>query len=144
MQRILLSSLAFVAFGTTCAMAADMVVKAPVYKAPVPVVDMWTGFYVGANIGYGAGGWNAASNQRVFDFESTTANPNVKGLTAGIQAGYNWRINPQWLLGIEADIQDPLKAGQTWSDPGLGIPCGDCPPPRRLRPASGRPSLAVA
>ncbi len=103
---------------------------------------MWTGFYVGGSVGYGAGGWNASSNQRVFNFESTTADPNVKGVTAGIQAGYNWRFAPKWVIGIEAEIVDPLKAGQVWNDPGLtgasiAIPGG-------LRAALRRTRLAVA
>ncbi|HSV23009.1 MAG TPA: hypothetical protein VLJ17_08270, partial [Xanthobacteraceae bacterium] len=38
------------------ASAADLPVKAPVYKAPIAVpVYNWTGFYVGANIG---GAWS--------------------------------------------------------------------------------------
>ena len=36
--------------GIGAASAADMAVKAPVYKA-LPVVDPWVGFYVGANVG---------------------------------------------------------------------------------------------
>ncbi len=141
MKKHLLGALAFAAFGAASASAADLAVKAPVYKAaPVPIVDMWTGFYVGGSVGYGAGGWNASSNQRVFNFENTTANPNVKGVTAGLQAGYNWRFAPQWVVGIEAEIVDPLKAGQVWTDPGLGIPCGDCGPPADFVPRPGGPA----
>ena len=141
MKKHLLGALAFAAFGAASASAADLAVKAPVYKAaPVPIVDMWTGFYVGGSVGYGAGGWNASSNQRVFNFENTTANPNVKGVTAGLQAGYNWRFAPQWVVGIEAEIVDPLKAGEVWNDPGLGIPCGDCGPPGDFVPRPGGPA----
>ncbi len=120
MRNLLLSSLALFAFATAPATAADLARRAPVYKAPPPrIVDLWTGFYVGGSIGYGAGGWDAYSNQRVFNFESNTASPNVRGVTAGIQAGYNWRFAPQWLVGIETEIVDPLKAGQNWNDPGI-------------------------
>jgi outer membrane immunogenic protein len=38
------------------AQAADLPVKAPVYKAPVVAVRTWTGFYIGGNAGYG---WSA-------------------------------------------------------------------------------------
>jgi len=27
------------------------------------------------------------------------------GWNGGVQAGYNWQVAPQWLVGVEADIQ---------------------------------------
>jgi outer membrane immunogenic protein len=105
--------------GISAASAADMAVKAPVYKA-LPVVDPWVGFYVGANVGGSWGDWRADSNQRIYNFESFTANPKVNGVVGGVQAGYNWRLAPQWLWGIEGDIQATSeRASQTWIDPGL-------------------------
>jgi outer membrane immunogenic protein len=107
------------ALSVVSASAADMAVKAPVYKA-LPVVDPWVGFYVGANVGGSWGDWGADSNQRVYSFESFTANPKVNGVVGGVQAGYNWRLAPQWLWGVEGDIQATSeKASQTWIDPGL-------------------------
>lgn len=42
--------------GAVSANAADLRGKAPIYKAPPPVASYnWTGFDVGANVGYG---WN--------------------------------------------------------------------------------------
>ena len=100
------------------AAAADM--RAPVYKAPPPVYDPWTGGYVGINVGYSWGPWGASSNQPVFNFESLTASPKLNGWLGGFQAGYNWRGNGPWLLGIEGDIQiTGEKAAQTWIDPEL-------------------------
>jgi outer membrane immunogenic protein len=66
---------------------------------PVPV---WSGFYVGGNVG---GGWANASS----DFSTTgpvfgTANNNMAGIAGGVQAGYNWQQGPL-LLGAEADFQ---------------------------------------
>jgi outer membrane immunogenic protein len=137
-RNYFLGCLAFVALGTASASAADLAVKTPIYKAaPAPIVDMWTGFYVGANVGYGWGGWDASSNQRVFNFETTTASPNVKGVAAGIQAGYNWRVNPQWVVGIEADIEDPLSANQVWTDPGIAVSVS---PPSDFVPRPGGPA----
>jgi outer membrane immunogenic protein len=108
-------------FGVGNASAADMAVKAPVYKAPSPI-DPWVGFYVGANIGGSWGDWSANSNQRIYNFEIFTANPKVNGILGGLQAGYNWRLAPQWLWGIEGDIQATSeRASQTWTDPGLPI-----------------------
>jgi hypothetical protein len=51
-------------FGVGNASAADMAVKAPVYKAPSPI-DPWVGFYVGANIGGSWGDWSANSKKNL-------------------------------------------------------------------------------
>jgi outer membrane immunogenic protein len=47
-------SVAALAITAGGASAADMAVKAPVYR-PAPIVDPWAGFYVGANVGYSWG-----------------------------------------------------------------------------------------
>jgi outer membrane immunogenic protein len=106
------------------AFAADL----PVYtKAPPLALATWTGFYVGGNVGHSWGPWETASNQKVFNFESTTASPKVDGVVGGLQAGYNWQYNPQWVFGLEADIQiTGEKAKQGWGDPGLPIPPNNC------------------
>ncbi len=124
MRKILLAGVALAALGAgATAMAADLPVKAPVYKAP-PIVDLWTGFYVGGNVGYSWGNWNSNSpftlnfptgagvtattpagfaGAIAADF-ANTANPNVKGWIGGGQAGYNW-LRGQWLFGLEGDLQ---------------------------------------
>src|SRR2546422_8996003 len=60
------------------ASAADMAVKAPVYR-PAPVGDLWAGFYVGANVGYSWGDWRGGSRQRGYNFQAITAPPKVGG-----------------------------------------------------------------
>ena len=120
MHRIGLALLASTAL-IGSAVAADMPVKMPV-KAPVVVIDPWVGPYVGVNIGYSWGSWDSDSNQAVFDFASFNASPKVNGILGGIQAGYNMRLAPQWILGIEGDIQiTDEKAHQDWTDPGLPV-----------------------
>src|SRR6266481_5788257 len=128
MKKFVLS-VAALAITAAGASAADMAVKAPVYR-PAPIVDPWVGFYVGANVGYSWGDWRADSNQRVYNFEQFTARPKVDGVLGGVQAGFNWRVAPQWLFGIEADIQaTDEKARQTWIDPGLPNTLPPPPPP---------------
>jgi outer membrane immunogenic protein len=95
MRRFGLALLGSIALVGSAA-AADMPVKMPV-KAPVVVIDPWVGPYVGVNIGYSWGDWRSDSNQEIFNFESTTASPKVNGILGGLQAGYNWRLAPQWI-----------------------------------------------
>ncbi|HEX4552711.1 MAG TPA: outer membrane beta-barrel protein [Xanthobacteraceae bacterium] len=122
MKNVVLAGLALVALAAAVpAVAADMPLKAPM-MAPV-VVDPWTGFYAGANVGYSWGNWDSSSLSPLFptgagvtgttapglasailsDFSSTTSR-NVKGWVGGGQVGYNW-LNGSWLYGVEADIQ---------------------------------------
>jgi opacity protein-like surface antigen len=105
------------------ALAADLPVKAPVYKAPViaPVVYDWTGFYVGGNVGYSWADWDSTNvgGNSTFPGSSSafskTASPNVNGPFGGVQAGYNWQFNPHWLVGFEGDFE---WSGEKASDPG--------------------------
>jgi len=100
------------------ASAADMPVKArPITPTPVPF--SWSGFYIGGNIG---GAWSkaddfvttnspgvpgifaVASNIALVDALGTGSGDADASFTGGIQAGYNWQVSPQWLVGLEADI----------------------------------------
>jgi outer membrane immunogenic protein len=122
MKNVMRAGLALVALAAAApAVAADMPLKAPVL-APV-VVDPWTGFYAGGNVGYSWGNWDSSSLSPLFptgasvtstsaagaaaataaDFTSV-ASQNVKGWVGGGQFGYN-RLNGSWLYGLEADIQ---------------------------------------
>ena len=126
MRRFLVGCIALTTLIAGPALAADLAVKAPAYKAPPPVaVFSWTGFYVGANAGYSWGDWKPSSNFPVFDGATTFFPPNsifvtnwdcnsfgsfcatqanVRGALGGAQAGYNWQFD-KWLLGVEGDMQ---------------------------------------
>jgi len=92
------------------AFAADM---APVLKAPpVPAIDSWTGFYIGATVGYGwgsgastivpnAGEVNIGAGDPVFG--PLPSRPDYNGVVGGGEIGYNARFG-NWLAGIEADL----------------------------------------
>jgi len=93
--------------------AADLPLKA----RPVPTaVYNWTGWYVGGNLG---GGWgrNDMVSTTPNDFVTATsffdtAGPgpappmrlNPQGIVGGVQVGYNWQLQRNWLVGIEADF----------------------------------------
>ncbi|MDE2472413.1 MAG: porin family protein, partial [Bradyrhizobium sp.] len=105
MKKFLLGTVGLVALGMAAgpASAADLAAR-PVYtKAPpmvAPVYD-WTGFYIGAN-----GGWGSSHNC----WDLTTAGGTFVGSegchdsnggTIGGQIGYRWQAN-QFVFGLEA------------------------------------------
>lgn len=115
MRKFLIAA-AVAALGTTGVQAADIAAR-PYTKAPpmAPVLS-WTGFYAGANIGYG---WqDPAVSYTPNDPYSRTftsggglggtavpsASYDIKGVLGGVQAGYNWQLDRSWLVGIEADF----------------------------------------
>jgi outer membrane immunogenic protein len=104
MRKILFSTLAVAALATA-AQAADLpsTKSAPVFMSPAPAFT-WTGFYVGANLGYG---FSAANDQ----FRTNGVNIptfggiSPKGVFGGGQIGYNWQFNSPLVLGLEGDFQ---------------------------------------
>jgi outer membrane immunogenic protein len=98
MKRLVLSTALAVAMATP-ALAADMAVKAPP-PAPLPVIYNWSGFYIGAN-----GGWGESRNCWDYIFLagpvfSDGCRDRSGGLFGG-QLGYRWQTN-QFVFGLEA------------------------------------------
>ncbi|BAT60482.1 OmpA-like transmembrane domain protein [Variibacter gotjawalensis] len=84
----------FATTALTSAHAADL--GRPVYKA-APMVEpymTWNGFYIGANAGYSWGRDRVAGTRSDID-----------GFSGGGQIGYNWQWSPNWVFGVEADLQ---------------------------------------
>ena len=81
------------------ASAADMAVKArPPAPVLAPIYD-WTGFYIGAN-----GGWGESHNCVNFADDLGTFGEACRGRSGGLfggQVGYRWQAN-QWVFGLEA------------------------------------------
>ncbi|VIO66547.1 hypothetical protein CI1B_16690 [Bradyrhizobium ivorense] len=90
------AALGAAAFGTPAA-AADMALNSPAART----VYSWTGFYVGAHVGYGDGSLGPGTNplpQQGFLFP-----PTVTGGIGGFQVGYNKEFANRFVLGVEAD-----------------------------------------
>jgi outer membrane immunogenic protein len=105
------------------ALAADLAVKAPIYKAPPPPpVYSWTGFYVGLNAGVGWGNFDPTTSMvfspvGAFAASSVTAvnaagpqSINPTAFTGGVQAGFNWQAG-MFVLGVEGDIESFRLSG---------------------------------
>jgi len=108
------------------AMAADLPVRAPAV-APVPVVaaPLWTGFYVGLNGGYGGDEFRYPFSGVIVDGETTTpyggrASVTSSGFLGGAQIGYNYQLNPNWVIGLEADYAFADINGRVDLNGGIG------------------------
>lgn len=112
MRTFLIYCTAAATLTVSSAIAADLP-AAPVLKArPVAVVDAWTGFYIGANVGYG---WGSGVSTIVPNapevgigagdpvFGPLPGRPDYNGVVGGGQVGYNARFG-NWLAGIETDL----------------------------------------
>lgn len=107
----------FVALLCGSALAADLPLRtsntafAPV-AAPTP---LWSGFYAGAQIGYGFGDTNyrgSAVAPGVGTFVTSPFSVDNDGLIGGLHVGYNQQYN-QFVLGVEADADFARIRGET-------------------------------
>src|SRR6476660_9595624 len=106
---------------STSALAA--VIATPAIAAPPSPVYSWTGFYLGGNLGYSWGrakingdvGGGTADTICCGTVDVPGANIsdklNLNGWTGGGQIGYNWQTGPNWMWGLEADIQGTGEKG---------------------------------
>jgi outer membrane immunogenic protein len=116
MRRTALALLGIFGIGSVSgASAADLAAR-PVVKAPpaaVVTVYNWSGFYIGAHVGYAQG------NKDWFDDDSVSprGSHDVSGLVAGGQLGFNWQTG-NWVLGIEGQASWSNADGEHFWDPG--------------------------
>jgi outer membrane immunogenic protein len=106
MQKVIAGYLTLSALVSTHAFAADMAVK--VAPPSLAATYNWTGWYVGANVGYGWG--DPPSDTTVTSLPGFVAAAHSDGLkfggpVGGVQAGYNWQGSNRWTVGLEADWQ---------------------------------------
>jgi outer membrane immunogenic protein len=126
MKKLLLATVALIAMGIAApASAADLAAR-PYYRAApiaIPMLYDWSGFYIGANGGYG---WSrqcidiTAFNNGPFDFAEGCKN--AGGGIVGGQVGYRWQAGT-WVFGLEAqgdwanlrnERESLLFPGNTW------------------------------
>jgi outer membrane immunogenic protein len=124
MKKILLASASLFALSALSpATAADL--GRPYMKAPAPVVAIydWTGFYIGANGGWGTS-HNCWTNTAIAGL--ATVPPvnegchDASGGTVGGQLGYRWQAQ-NWVFGLEAQGNWADFSG---SNPSLAVPGG--------------------
>src|SRR3954470_6745756 len=112
MKKILLSSVALLGL-VSAASAADLPSRRPApapFIAAVPIFT-WTGFYVGAQVGYAwgdnnndiPGGAFVARGGVLVPFDGGFGGDN-DGFLAGVHAGYNYQFGA-FVAGVEGDIE---------------------------------------
>jgi len=69
-------------------------------------VYTWNGFYLGGHVG------GVTTNESATD-GVTTVNPDPSGVLGGLQAGYNYQIAPNWLIGIEGELSWTSASGSS-------------------------------
>jgi outer membrane immunogenic protein len=102
MKKFVVAAAAVAAFGFVgAASAADMAVKAPIYKAPPVALYNWTGFYVGVQVG-----WSHIRDTQDLSSPSfaLSVSDTASGVVGGVHAGYNFQVN-QFVYGIEGDFE---------------------------------------
>jgi outer membrane immunogenic protein len=109
MKKIILIGAAFAALlanslPASPAIAADLPIEAPVYVERPAAVGLlnWTGFYIGANLGYARS--PGSTHIMLASVPLFSLSENMSGVIGGIQAGANWQTGNA-VFGIEADVQ---------------------------------------
>src|SRR6187549_1165748 len=101
MKKVLLVTASLIALGAP-ALAADLAAR-PYTKAPpmVAAVYDWSGFYIGANGGWGSSRkcWDAVTANGAF--LANEGCHDADGGTIGGQVGYRWQAGT-WVFGLEA------------------------------------------
>jgi outer membrane immunogenic protein len=102
MKNLCFGSVALIALAAAgSAIAADMPVRTPVYKAaPAAIMAAynWSGFYAGGHLGYLWGSTRVLDNGVVTD-----ANARTNGVVGGVLAGVNWQTGA-FVYGLEGDF----------------------------------------
>src|SRR3954453_13887009 len=128
MKKLLAATVGLVALASAAPVSAADLAARPYTKAPPPMVAPiydWTGFYIGANGGWGANRGGAESPQCLDFFDrfgtafATGCNKRSGGVIGG-QLGYRWQAN-QFVFGLEAqgDWADLSNSRVSLVDPTL-------------------------
>ncbi|MCX5518985.1 porin family protein [Kaistia defluvii] len=113
------------AMGGVAAQAADLTYE-PAPVAAAPEVFNWTGFYVGVHGGVAAGDFKYPLGISSDGFgTSGELKQDASGGFGGAQIGYNWQFNPNWVVGVEADIAAASYQGKVSGNiAGFGFDAG--------------------
>ena len=111
--RVALTASAIFVSVAGAASAADLP-GAPL--VPVAPIFSWTGFYIGANAGYG---WGNGSGNMITTGLPDTFSTSGNAFVGGGQMGFNYQFGGGFVLGAEADFQGSFGSGTLTDGNGL-------------------------
>jgi outer membrane immunogenic protein len=128
MKKLFLMGVALSALVAGPAMAADLAVRAPAYKAPppVPVYFSWTGCYVGGHVGglWARKEWTNRDALAGVAVGTSYGSHDADSWLGGVQAGCDYQFAGGFVIGVQGDYAwtnaegsnanlVPLFAGET-------------------------------
>jgi outer membrane immunogenic protein len=120
MKRQIIVGIALGLLAVAPAVAADMAVKAPLMKAPMPVYT-WTGCYVGVGIGYGMYNLEHQESLPTGEPDSFNQTGGGRGWLGRAQLGCDYQINTSFVIGAFGDYDWSNMKGD------LGLSMGTFP-----------------
>ena len=111
LKWILLASV----MSTGSAFAADLAPQPVEPIAPTYLPFSWTGFYVGAQVGYA---WGNADHSVAGGAGTGSSDPD--GVVGGVFAGYNYDFHP-FVVGVEADVEASRAEGDFFNPAGASL-----------------------
>ncbi|GLK72918.1 porin family protein [Ancylobacter dichloromethanicus] len=122
MKNVLLGAVLMSTALPAVAVAADMPYPTKAEVVVVEPVFSWTGFYIGANVGFGGNEFEYpfSVNAGGLPLANGSASIDSSGFFGGGQIGYNYQFANNVVLGVEADFEWSGIDGKV--DAGLNIP----------------------
>jgi len=112
MTKSILIGIAAAVASLGTAAAADLPLKAP---PPVPYV--WTGCYIGANLGGGFGQktFTDAAGGAIIDdsLAGRSVDVTTVGVIGGGQVGCDYQFSPNWVIGVQGNFDGSTLRGST-------------------------------
>src|SRR4051812_12919643 len=87
---------------STALTTSAMLASSAAWAAAPTTLFSWTGWYVGLNAGTAP--TKIGHSVTAPTLFTSSANGRVGSVIFGGQAGYNWQFTPQWVAGVEGDI----------------------------------------
>jgi outer membrane immunogenic protein len=112
MKKLIIGCAVLAACTAGPAIGADLPVEAPAYVERPAAIGLlnWTGFYVGANLGYARG--FASPDIMVRGVPLFALTQSMNGVLGGVQAGANWQTG-NGVFGIEGDFQGTSQSASS-------------------------------
>jgi outer membrane immunogenic protein len=122
MKQTIVAAAAAVAFLGGSALAADLPVRAPYYKAPQGGYFNWIGPYAGVHAGWLRSDNSVTDIDGLQDAAGTRFDYSADTFVAGVHIGNNWQYG-MFVLGGEADISGTSARSSVVQDntPGSGF-----------------------